>query len=173
MANLVLTVIGDDRPGLVDALSRVVVQHDGNWDRSHLARLEGKFAGIVLVAVADDRVETFVADLQALEGMLEITVGRADSPIAAAGRHLTVKLLGNDRAGIVQEVSHTLAERGVSIEELETSTREAPMAGGTLFQATLQLLVPSDVSSDEVVDDLEHLSSELMVDIQVDKGPSG
>lgn len=171
MANLVLTVIGDDRRGLVDALSGVVVEHGGNWDRSHLARMEGKFAGIVLVSVADDVVDTFVADLHALDGMLEITVGRADSPSLAAGRLITVKLLGNDRAGIVHEVSHTLAERGVSIEELETSTREAPMAGGILFQATLQLLVPSDVSSDEVVDDLEGLSSELMVEIQVNHGP--
>ena len=49
MATLVLTVIGDDRAGLVNALADVVTAHGGNWERSQLAELAGKFAGIVLV----------------------------------------------------------------------------------------------------------------------------
>ena len=63
MATLVLTVIGDDRSGLVSALSGVIADHGGSWERSQMARLAGKFAGIVLVAVPDDRAEALIAEL--------------------------------------------------------------------------------------------------------------
>ena len=57
MATLVLTVIGDDQSGLVDVLSGVVSDHAGNWEKSHMARLAGKFAGIVMVTVPDQNVD--------------------------------------------------------------------------------------------------------------------
>ena len=79
MATLVLTVIGDDRSGLVDALSGVIADHGGNWDKSRMARLAGKFAGIVMVAVPDAAADALIADLEPLEaqGLLDITVERA------------------------------------------------------------------------------------------------
>ena len=66
MATLVLTVIGDDRSGLVSALSGVIAANGGSWERSQMARLAGKFAGIVLVAVPDDRADELIRDLQPL-----------------------------------------------------------------------------------------------------------
>ena len=64
MATLVLTVIGDDRAGLVNALADVVTAHGGNWERSQLAELAGKFAGIVQVSVADERADELAAALE-------------------------------------------------------------------------------------------------------------
>ena len=55
MATIILTVIGEDRPGLVSALSAPINAHGASWKRSQMSRLAGKFAGIVLVSVADDR----------------------------------------------------------------------------------------------------------------------
>ncbi len=51
MTPLVLTLIGDDRAGLVSAVAGAVSEHGGNWDRSQMAELAGKFAGIVLVTI--------------------------------------------------------------------------------------------------------------------------
>ena len=51
METLVLTVIGDDRPGLVSALSACLSGHEAVWQRSQMSRLAGKFAGIVEVVV--------------------------------------------------------------------------------------------------------------------------
>ena len=48
---LILTVIGDDRPGLVGELAAVISAHQGNWLESSMAQLAGKFAGIVEVGV--------------------------------------------------------------------------------------------------------------------------
>ena len=171
MATLVLTVIGDDRSGLVSALSGVIADHGGSWQRSQMARLAGKFAGIVLVAVPDDRAEALIAELGPLatEGLLDVTVERGEdegSPRDDLTR-LTLELVGADRPGIVHDISQALAAHQVSIEELHTATREAPMAGGMLFEATATLLAPPAVLLSDLQDVLEELADELMVDLSL------
>jgi glycine cleavage system regulatory protein len=168
MATLVLTVIGDDRSGLVSALSGVIAAHGGSWERSQMARLAGKFAGIVLVAVPDDRADELIRELQPLraDGLLDVTAERSDAPDDLSGAtRLALELVGADRPGIVHDVSRALATRGVSIEELQTATREAPMSGDLLFEARATLLAPSSVAIADLREVLEQLANELMVDI--------
>ena len=171
MATLVLTVIGDDRSGLVSALSGVIADHGGNWQRSQMARLAGKFAGIVLVAVPDDRAEALIAELGPLatEGLLDVTVERGadEGPAREDLTRLSLELVGADRPGIVHDISQALAAQQVSIEELHTATREAPMAGGMLFEATATLLAPPGVQLSDLQDVLEELANELMVDLSL------
>jgi glycine cleavage system regulatory protein len=171
MATLVLTVIGDDRSGLVAALSGVIAEHGGSWERSQMARLAGKFAGIVVVAVPDHRADALIRDLGPLEtqGLLDITVERApdDAPSRPDMVRLSLALVGSDRPGIVHDIARVLADRQVSIEELHTATREAPMAGGTLFEATATLLAPPSVPLAELQVVLEELANELMVDLSL------
>jgi glycine cleavage system regulatory protein len=171
MASLVLTVIGDDRSGLVSALSGVIADHGGSWERSQMARLAGKFAGIVLVAVPDDRAEDLIDALGPLgtEGLLDVTVERAtdEVPVSMDLTRLSLELVGADRPGIVHDISQALATRGVSIEELYTATREAPMVGGMLFEATATLLAPPTVPIADLQEVLEELANELMVDISL------
>jgi glycine cleavage system regulatory protein len=169
MATLVLTVIGDDRSGLVSALSGVIADHGGSWERSQMARLAGKFAGIVLVAVPDESAEALIAELGPLgsQGLLDVTVERGADEVPASSdlTRLTLELVGADRPGIVHDISQALAARAVSIEELHTATREAPMVGGMLFEATAILLAPHSVPIAELQTVLEELANELMVDI--------
>lgn len=171
MATLVLTVIGDDKSGLVSALSGVIADHGGSWERSHMARLAGKFAGIVLVTIPDQRAEALLGDLGPLrdQGLLDIAVerGAADSPAGGQVARLSLELVGADRPGIVHEISSALAARQVSIEELRTATREAPMVGGMLFEASATLLAPSTVPIAELQAVLEELANELMVDLSL------
>ncbi len=173
MATLVLTVIGDDRSGLVSALSGVIADHGGSWERSQMARLAGKFAGIVLVAVPDDQADALIRELRPLgaEGLLDVTVGRTSDPDGTdrddRATRLVLELVGADRPGIVHDISRVLASRHVSIEELHTATREAPMSGDMLFEATARLLAPSSVSIAELRELLEDLANELMVDISL------
>ena len=63
---LVLTVIGEDRPGLVESLAEVISTHDGNWDKSRMARLAGHFAGVVQIHLPDDRADALIAALPGL-----------------------------------------------------------------------------------------------------------
>lgn len=174
MATLVLTAIGDDHAGLVRELSSVIADHGGNWETSRMAHLAGKFAGIVMVTVPDDKAEALVRDLAPLEeqGLLDITAALTTAPAAPSTESLTLELIGLDQPGIVRQISDALATRHVNIEELETETVAAPMDGGTLFKARAVLGLPPNLSVDELTDVLEELAVQLMVDIEVAEPPA-
>ncbi len=168
MASLVLTILGDDRPGLVSAVSAPISAHGASWERSEMSRLAGKFAGIVVVSVPADRLDALVAELTALESQgLQVIVERTDEPAPLNAQRLQLDLLGADRPGIVAEISAALADARVSIEELSTDVRDAPMAGGTLFEARAVLNAPSDSDTDALRAVLEALADELMVEIRL------
>jgi glycine cleavage system regulatory protein len=166
MATFILTVIGDDRPGLVSDVSAPINAHGASWERSQMSRLAGKFAGIVLVSVASEKLDELVQDLEGLQDQgLLVTVERTGEPTHRELQRLHLELLGADHPGIVAEISAALAEHGVNIEELSTDIRDAPMAGGTLFGARAVLTAPAETSTDALQSTLEGLAHELMVDI--------
>jgi glycine cleavage system regulatory protein len=165
MASLILTVVGPDRPGLVRALAGAVAARGGSWLESRMARLAGQFAGIVLVEAPDSLAE----DLRALESEgLRITVQSAtsSSPIPPASPRLALEVVGNDRPGIVRDISHVLAASLVNIEELATHVASGSFSGETLFRVTAFLRAPDAAAVDAVRAGLEQLGNELMVDIQ-------
>jgi len=172
MTQMVLSVIGDDRAGLIEALASAIAGAGGNWDESHMAELGGKFAGMVLVTVAAEREGELIAALEPLEakGLLDVTVTAADAGSTVDGLRFGLELVGHDQPGIVREISAAMADLNVSIEELRTETTDAPHAGGTLFSAVAQLVAPADVKMDDIRDALENLSNQLMVDIELSKG---
>jgi glycine cleavage system regulatory protein len=169
VTTLVLTVVGDDRVGLVKALADIVSSNGGNWERSHLAELAGTFAGVVVVTVPDRRAAQLQAALAPLDGLLEVSVRSASAELVPAERRRRVRLdlLGNDRPGIVAAVSGVLARHGLGVADLQTFTREAPMAGGLLFEATAVVSVDSEAALDAVQADLEELATEILVDVSV------
>lgn len=170
MAALVLTLIGDDRAGLVNAVARAVADHGGNWEQSQLSELAGKFAGIVLVTVPDDRVGELTDSLEPLHGLLDVTLQRAGDASGDGSDVVrwSLELLGADRPGIVSEITAVLAAHDVSIEALTTWTREAPMAGERLFEAVADLEAPASTDLDALRLALESLAHELMVDLELD-----
>ena len=162
-----LTVVGDDRVGLIKALADVVSANGGNWERSHLAELDGTFAGVVVVTVPDQRTAALQAALAPLDGLLEVSVRPTAAPAAPPARRVRLELIGNDRPGIVAAVSDVLVRHRLGVADLQTSTREAPMAGGMLFEASAIVTVEDDSSLDGVRADLEVLASEILVDLSL------
>ncbi|ALX65791.1 glycine cleavage system protein R [Microbacterium sp. XT11] len=169
MTTLILTVAGADKPGLVAAVADVVDAHDGNWENSRLAELAGTFAGVIEVSVSADRAGELERALSALDGLLTVAVRTGTAPEAPADdeRLLGISVLGNDRPGIVREVSGVLSAHALSIEELTTETRDAAMAGGRLFEASVSAKVPASVDVAALRADLERLATEIQVDITV------
>lgn len=169
--SLVLTVIGSDQPGVVESISKTVEDHGGSWMESRMAHLAGKFAGILRVDVPDNRVEGLTAALLAEDSQgLSIVVEKAPSAVPGeAHRALALHLLGQDRPGIVHEVSQALVAAGANIDELETEVVDATMSGESLFKAEVKLSVPLSVPADDLRAVLEDLADELMVDIALDE----
>lgn len=176
MAEIVLTVIGDDRPGLVDALASVVADAGGSWTRSHMSRLGGKFAGIAVVSIDAAKVDDLDRRLGSVResGLLQIVSSPPTDGLAQSGladpddeRLLALQLVGADRPGIVSEIAGVLAANGVGIVELESATSNAPMSGELLFEASLMLSTPAALDTDVLQHALEALANELMVDIEL------
>lgn len=170
MAALVLTVTGDDRQGFVAAVSTAIKDVGGLWEAGHFSHLGGKFAGVLLVQLPDARIEDLTARLEPLADQgITVTFERTDEPAPTYTDTLHLDLVGADRPGIVAEISSLLASRGVSIEELETSTEHAPMSGDLLFRAKALLAAPAGSDHRELRDALESVANELMVDLVLEE----
>ncbi|MFE5671046.1 glycine cleavage system protein R [Agromyces sp. NPDC056523] len=169
MPRLVLTVIGDDRAGLVEALAEAVTAHGGNWEQSQMAELAGQFAGIVVVTVPADRADDLRTALEGLEGLLDVSAhpGSEEPEGVDDWRRLRIDLVGSDHPGIVHDVSAVLSRHGLSIETMTTERRDAPMAGGQLFEAHILVRVPPGTEPGAVRDELERVASELFVELSV------
>ena len=161
---LVLTVLGPDRTGLVEGLADRIAASGGNWEASHMARLGGQFAGILLVTIERGGGEALLAALRGLPG-LEVVARPSEGASPGAGARVRLDLTGDDRPGIVRDVTRVLAERGVNVEELETEVQSAPMSGEPLFVARAVLHVPAELTTADLRRGLEDLAGELMVDL--------
>lgn len=167
MTTLVLTVVGDDRAGLVAAVADIVGAHGGNWENSQLAELAGAFAGVIEVSVDPSGADALRAALSGLEGLLTVAVHTGHEQVrdAASPRRFTIEVIGNDHPGIVREISSALGTHGVSIERMTTTTRDAAMSGGRLFEAVVTARVPADVDLAAVTAEIERLAAEIQVDV--------
>jgi glycine cleavage system regulatory protein len=160
-------LLGTDRPGIVARLAKVAADAGASWQESKMARLAGKFAGVVSLEVPADSLAELERAVQELDAEgLKLTVERG---AAQSDQHgLSIDLVGLDRPGIVRDVSAALARHGVNIDELETDVSSASMSGEPLFHARIHVLLPRDVSLESLQRDLEAIADELMVDLTLD-----
>ena len=171
---LVLTAIGPDRPGLVEALADTIAAHGGSWDESRMARLAGHFAGVVQVQLPEDRAAGLIAALPGLAARgLAVSVVDSEEPALsqAGGATLGLELVGQDRPGIVRDISRALAALSVNVQDLRTSVESAPMSGERLFRARAELATPAGLSRDSIRKTLERLAADMMVDFTLDEIP--
>lgn len=165
--HLVITILGPDRKGLVKSLSETLKNHNGNWTESRMVHLAGKFAGLVQITVSSQHIEELSTALLALQSdTFQISIQKShDEPANTTTKTMELELLGQDRPGIVQDITAQLSKLNVNIEELESEIKEASMSGGTLFCAALKLGLPENISPETVQDALENMSDQFMVDI--------
>lgn len=174
LATLVMTVIGADRPGLVQMIAARVADNGGNWLESRMCRLGGQFAGILRVEVDSAKRDPLVNALRTLEvDGLRVIIHAEGAPatgVAAGTSMVHVEIVGHDRPGILRSVSGVFAAHGVNVEELASERVSAPMGGGTLFQAHAIVSVPTNVKLATVRSDLEKIAADLMVDVKLEAG---
>ena len=167
---VILIVTGSDRPGLTKALADAVHAAGGNWLESHLSRLGGKYVGSVLVELDAAALPELEAQVRSVDtNGLRVSVVSADDEPQPGGGALTVELVGQDRPGIVREVTAVLAALGVNIDSLTTATERGAWSGEPLFRARAKVTLPPGVDQDEVQAALEGISGEVMVDFTVRK----
>ena len=167
MNQLVITIVGDDRPGIVESLAAVVADHDGNWLSSSMSNLAGQFAGIIEIAVGPDQRDALAAAIGGLPGLqVHSVVGSAptevgDNPIAE------LEVVGADHPGIVQRLTEVLKNEGVSLLQFASWTESAPNSGDDLFRAVAEFELPPTVDLEGLKAKLEDMAEDLAVDIEL------
>jgi len=169
--NLIMTLIGRDRPGLVESVSAIIEEHDGLWEESRMVQLAGEFAGILRIEVPGARageLEDALGELQDLSVVVSrVTKSEAEH---ADSHFLRLEVVGQDRPGIIHRIAAAVAGRGINVEELESSVESAAMSGEKLFRAEARLRAPKNLGLADVERDLEELANDLMVDVSLEEG---
>jgi glycine cleavage system regulatory protein len=165
---LVMTVLGSDRPGLVKSLADTVARHGGNWLESRMARLAGQFAGIVRIECPSANADALLLELQTpgISG-LTIQAARESAMETPHRRTLKVEVVGNDRPGIVRELTAAIASAGGNVEELTTGLESAPMSGHPMFRARGLISIPENAEPFVLTAAIENLGGDLTVDVTV------
>ena len=168
----IVTFIGDDRPGLVEALSRAIESNRGNWLESRLSQLGGKFAGLVLVTLPGENGPALETDLKALSASgLSVRVTPASATARTAlGRAITLTVIGPDRLGIVREISRALAQREVNVVEMDSAVSSAPMSAELIFAARIDAEIPQHIDLHDLEDELEEIANQMTLEIELEPG---
>lgn len=165
MKTLVITLVGPDRPGIVDHVSQCLVRHHANWLGSSMSLMAGQFAGIVEASLPEQEISALRQSLEQLQGLaVQVADGEPSSTSAQAVTSLEFKVTANDRPGIIQQVSACLAGLGINVLQLETHCESAAHFGGELFTAQVTAQLPLGLDEDELWQALESLSDDLIID---------
>ena len=169
--SIVLTIMADDQPGIIQTVSSTLHKHGGSWTQSSMSSLAGQFAGILLASVPSENSAACRKELHGLESQgLRVIARICDQASETEASHeYTLDLVGNDRPGIVHEITTVLANHNVNVKSLETVVEAASMGGGEIFKTKAELLVPEGTDTDALEDDIENLANDLMVNISFDK----
>ena len=166
----IISIMADDRPGLVETLSSIISEHQGNWLESRLTHLAGKFAGIVHLQVSKSHVDALRQALEALQQqgwVINIEQSQVQEIATNNPTQMQLNIVGNDRPGIVKEISQVLSTLQVNVLDLATHFESAAMSAEALFKTQARVQLPNQLDEDELRDKLENLSNDLMVEVKL------
>jgi glycine cleavage system transcriptional repressor len=170
-ANIVLTLTGTDRTGIVEDLTRHLLDLGGNVETSRMARLGGEFAVLMLVSLPEEKLADLDTKVQGLMGKgFKVTTSstiRTYAESHAGWLPYQIEVLGADHEGIIHEVAQALSKRGINIESMDTETSPAPVTGTPLFSMNALVIVPPDLPVKKLEKALEDVGRRLQVDINV------
>jgi glycine cleavage system regulatory protein len=167
MNQLVITIVGADRPGIVESLAAVVAEHEGNWLSSSMSNLAGQFAGIIEVAVADDKSKALADAMGKLENLHVHSVVGSESTEVGAAPMAEIEVVGMDHPGIVHRVTEVLHGSGVNLLQFASWTEAAPNSGDEIFRAVAEFELTDSVDLEGLKASLEEVAEDLAVDVEL------
>lgn len=166
--SLVLGVMADDRPGIIETMSKLISSFGGEWTDSKMITMGGKFSGILLVEIPCREKPSFVDAMDSLKMRgVNVVVEEVLQPQEKEYREFYLEMIGHDRPGIIREITKLLAKYEINMMSLESRIESAAMSGETMFIGSTLVHVPSSVDLQLLESDFEGLANELMVDIKL------
>ena len=166
MKPLIFTLVGPDKPGLISSLSKAVYERGGNWLGSNFSHMAGHFAGFVHVDLPADKHDELI-ELFAKHPDLHIHVVSAQAATLSGQQTAQINIMGNDKAGIVQELTRVLNQFNLNIVQFDSNCTSAPNWGSPLFKAKAVVEIAADVELADLREALENIANDLMVDVEL------
>jgi glycine cleavage system transcriptional repressor len=167
---IVFTLTGNDRVGIVEEVTGLLLGLDGNVETSRMARLGGEFAILMLVSLPEEQVDHLSAVFETLQSEgYRVTVTRTETGVVdhAGWRPYILEVNGADHEGIVHEIAQGLSKWGINIESMETGTSRAPVSATTLFHLTASVAVPPGLAEGDWIPAVEEAGHDANVDVKV------
>lgn len=169
----IITLIANDKPGIVNTLAQCIKDHKGNWHKSHVIQLANKFAGVITATIPAVHSDEFQQALKNLEAQgITTLVDSVDEDLTGNNGNIPFEISGPDRSGIVHEISQAFHQHNINIDEMETDCSSAPWSGEPLFSANGLLLAPKNWQPGELEEQLRLIEDKLGVDINLDLIPA-
>lgn len=171
MAQMILTAVGRDRPGLVGELTGNLFKAGANLADSRMVNLRGQFALVMLLEGTDEVLASVRQAIPSAAEKMGLTVtfaGQGPAPEPTQGLPFRLKTYSMDQPGIVHRVSEVLRKHHVNIEELETRLESAPFMGSPIFTLELRMHVPAQTRVPSLRKELEGVCEELNCDFDLE-----
>ncbi len=176
LKKIICSFIASDRPGLIEILAKSISKANGNWLESRSTKLAGQFAGIICIDVLEDHKQQLITALKKLN-QNEMIVQVTDQPIKGSvtqvaeskNSELQLTVLGNDRPGIVLQVSQALARANINVIDMQTFITSAAMSGDNLFNAKLSICEKGKYDIEQLEIQLEMIARQLTIEIDLEK----
>jgi glycine cleavage system regulatory protein len=168
--HFILTFIGDDRPGYVSEIAEVVKHNHGNWLESRMVKLGGKFAGLVRIAAPENKItELKQALINLAQNQFTLAIEDLDETEPNDNLRYQLDILGNDRSGIIHEISLALSDNDINLIDVSSNVAPAPMSGIPMFSCTALVEVSPGTALDAVEEQLMEIAADLGLDIQLEE----
>ena len=168
---IIMTLIGTDQVGIVDTVTKSVLEYHGNIEESKMARLSGEFVMLLLISVPArniDDMKTSLSELNKKGFHVFLKQTKAERTIKYDGcLPYKITVSGADHEGIINSITHCLAEKNINIELLDTNTSAAPMSGTQLFTMIAIVIVPPQLSYHSWSEHLTKIADSMNVNIDI------
>ncbi|TNF35161.1 MAG: ACT domain-containing protein [Gammaproteobacteria bacterium] len=164
---VVLTAVGEDRPGLVDSLSSVLLENDLNIEDSRMSVLGGEFAIILLISGNSEAIRNIQQQKEQLEAALKLNllIKATHKKTSKQGFiPYQIRVIGMDHPGIVHRLARFLSQHNINIEDLDTESYPAPHTGTPMFAVNMVVEIPSDLAIRKLRDEFISLCDERNLD---------
>ena len=166
MKPIIFTLVGSDKPGLISDLAKTVYDMGGNWLGSNFSHMAGHFAGFVQIDLPLEKHQTLIERLsQHPDLKIHLLPGVTEHP--SEQQSVQIDIMGNDKIGIVQEITLILSRANLNIIKFDSCLETAPNWGGSLFKAKAIVSVAADFDFETLRQSLESVANDLMVDIEI------
>ena len=166
--SLVITAIGNDRPGIVNELTEVLHKASLNLEDSRMSILGGEFAIILLVSGDETSTSSIIQQKEALQNSPNLNLLIKTTTNPEHGDDLTsfkIKIEGMDSPGIVHKLALYLSQHSINIVNMQTNSSHAPHTGSPVFMLEMLVDIPAGKDINQLTDEFTALCDELSMDV--------